>query len=90
MVIGVVVLANCASAPQDDPEALIEFQKLNDPIEPTNRAIFSFNQGLDKVIVKPVTGFYRAITPGPAREAVHSFLENLRTPVILTNDVLQG
>ena len=90
LVFSVMVLSNCASAPKGDPEALAEFQKLNDPIEPTNRAIFSFNQGLDKVVIKPVTGFYRTVTPEPAREAVHSFLENLRTPIILTNDILQG
>ncbi|MDG2033030.1 MAG: MlaA family lipoprotein, partial [Rhodospirillales bacterium] len=79
MVFSVLVLVNCASAPKGDPEALAEFQKLNDPIEPTNRAIFSFNQGLDKVVIKPVTGFYRTVTPAPARDEVHSFLENLRT-----------
>ena len=90
VVISVLMLANCASAPKGDPETFAEFQKLNDPIEPTNRAIFSLNQGLDIVVIKPVTGFYRAVTPAPLREAVHSFLENLRTPVILTNDILQG
>ena len=90
VVISVFVLSNCASAPKGDPETLAEFQKLNDPIEPTNRAIFSLNQGIDKAIIKPITGFYRTITPAPAREAVHSFLENLRTPVILANDILQG
>ena len=90
VIISVLVLSNCASAPKGDPETLAEFRKLNDPIEPTNRAIFSLNQGLDKLIIKPVTGFYRTITPAPAREAVHNFLENLRTPVILTNDILQG
>ena len=90
VLLSVVVLANCASAPKDDTEALAEFQKLNDPIEPANRAIFSFNQGLDAAVIKPVTGFYRAIAPAPVREAIHSFLENLRTPIIFANDLLQG
>ena len=90
VLISILVLANCASAPKSDPESLAEFQKLNDPIEPANRAIFSFNQGLDQVIIKPVTGFYRAVAPEPAREAVSSFLGNLRTPTILANDILQG
>lgn len=90
VVISVFLLSNCASAPKGDPETLAEFQKLNDPIEPTNRAVFSLNQGLDKLIIKPITGFYRTITPAPARDAVHSFLANLRTPVILANDILQG
>ena len=86
----IIVLTSCASAPKGDPEALSELQKLNDPIEPTNRAIFGFNQAVDKVVIKPVTGFYRAVTPAPIREGVHNFLSNIRTPIILTNDVLQG
>ena len=90
LILGVMVLSNCASAPQNEPEALAEFEKLNDPIEPTNRAIFGFNQGLDQVVIKPVTGFYRAVTPTFVREATYSFLKNLRSPVILANDFLQG
>jgi len=88
--LGILLLANCALAPKDDPEALAEFQKLNDPIEYTNRGIFSFNQALDKIIIKPVTGVYRTIAPAFVREAIHNFLQNLRTPVILANDLLQG
>ncbi|MEK9679351.1 MAG: MlaA family lipoprotein [Rhodospirillaceae bacterium] len=84
------VLANCASAPEGDPEALAEYHKINDPAEPTNRAIYKFNDVLDKAVIKPVTGVYRAIFPDPIREAIHNFLQNLRTPVILANDLLQG
>lgn len=86
----VAVLAGCASAPKNDPEALAEFQKLNDPAEPLNRDIFDFNKGLDDAVIKPVTGAYRAVAPDPARRGVHNFLNNLRTPVILANDLLQG
>ena len=90
MLFGILLMANCASPPKNDPEALAEFEKLNDPIELTNRGIFSFNQFLDKIVIKPATGIYRTITPVVLREAIHSFLQNLRTPVILTNDLLQG
>ncbi|MBT3917216.1 MAG: VacJ family lipoprotein [Rhodospirillaceae bacterium] len=85
-----VTLASCASAPRDDAEALAEYNKINDPIEPTNRFIFSFNQGLDKGIIKPVTSLYRALFPEVVRTGVHNFLNNLKTPVVLANDVLQG
>ena len=94
--VGVLVLAvavgvaGCATPPKDDPEALTEYQKLNDPIEPTNRAIFEFNLGLDRFLIKPVTGAYRAIAPQPVRDGVHNFLQNLRAPVIFANDLLQG
>jgi phospholipid-binding lipoprotein MlaA len=84
------VVAACASPPKDDPEALAEYQALNDPAEPTNRAIFSFNRGVDKYVLKPVTRGYRAIAPDTVRRGVHNFLNNLRTPVILFNDLMQA
>jgi phospholipid-binding lipoprotein MlaA len=90
VVMAVVVLASCASAPEGDPEALAEYNKINDPIEPANRAFFAFNRLLDRLILKPITGIYRTITPSVIRESVHNFLNNLRTPVILANDLLQG
>ena len=90
LVFSVLILANCASAPDNDPEALAEFRKLNDPVEPFNRTIFGFNQGLDKAFIKPVTGAYRAIAPEPVRRSVHNVLDNLRTPQVFINDVLQG
>lgn len=85
-----VVMAGCASAPQNDPEALAEFEKLNDPAEPTNRAIFEFNRGADRYVIKPVTGAYRAVAPQEVRDGVHNFLQNLRSPIIFANDVMQG
>ena len=88
--LSLMLLVNCASAPSNDPEAQAEYEKLNDPIEVANRGIFGFNQFLDKILIKPVTGVYRAVTPAPLRKAFHNFLQNLRTPVILANDLLQG
>ncbi len=88
--LAVVMLASCAAAPKNDPESVAEYQKINDPAEPTNRFIFSFNQGLDKVIIKPLTSFYRGLFPDPLRKGVHNFLNNLKTPVVLANDILQG
>ena len=89
LLFAVLTLANCASAPSGDAEALAEHQKINDPGEPTNRFIFKFNQGLDAVIIKPVTSFY-SIFPEVLRTGVHNFLNNLKTPVVLINDILQG
>ncbi len=90
LILAVFTLASCASAPRDGAEALAEYNKTNDPVEPTNRFIFSFNQGLDKVIIKPVTSLYRAIFPDVVRNGIHNFLNNLKTPVVLINDILQG
>ena len=86
----VVTMANCASVPANDQEALAELKKINDPIEPTNRFIFNFNQGLDAAIIKPITGLYRGIFPSIIRDSIHNFMNNIKTPVVLANDVLQG
>mgnify|MGYP002525940833 FL=1 len=90
IVLAMFVLANCASAPENDPEALAEYQTINDPIEPANRTIFSFNLFLDRALFRPVTAIYRTIAPETVSEFIHNFLQNLRTPVILANDLLQG
>ena len=89
--VAIVLMAGCATPPPtDDKEAVAEYQRINDPIEPLNRAIFDFNQGLDKLIFKPVTAAYRAALPDGLRNSIHNFLINLRSPVIFFNDVMQG
>lgn len=89
--IALALLAGCATPPPaDDKEAVAEYQRINDPIEPLNRAVFGFNQGLDKLIIKPVTAAYRAALPDGLRRSIHNFLANLRSPVIFFNDVMQG
>ena len=86
-----VALVGCATAPDpSDPEAVAEYHEINDPGEPTMRAIFAFNQALDKAIVKPTALTYRKITSEKFRAKTHNFLNNLRSPVIFFNDVLQG
>ena len=79
----------CSSIPENDPEAAAEYRKINDPVEKANRYIFKFNQGVDNVVLKPITGIYR-IFPKIIRNSVHNFFHNLKTPVILANDILQG
>lgn len=62
----------------------------NDPIEPVNRAVFEFNRILDGLLLEPAAIMYRAATPRFVRTGVENFLFNLRTPVVLANDLLQG
>lgn len=63
---------------------------VNDPIEPVNRFIFGFNQIVEDVILRPISYTYNALMPDPGKEAVTSFLNNLSSPVVLANDLLQG
>lgn len=62
----------------------------NDPWEPVNRKIYTVNRGLDSVILKPVARGYRKLVPSFARRGVNNFFTNLRTPLVIVNDFLQG
>lgn len=61
-----------------------------DPFEGFNRAVFGFNNGVDRILIEPLARGYRAVTPGFVRTGVTNALHNLRSPVIFANDVLQG
>lgn len=85
------LLAGCAiRPPADDPEAVAEFEQLNDPLEPANRAIFRFNEAIDTVAIKPAAQGYRQVVPPFGRDRVGDFLANLRSPLVFANEVLQG
>lgn len=89
--IAVSLLAGCAQVPSaNDPEALAEYQEINDPIEPLNRAIFGFNRMVDTMLLRPVATLYKGVIPPVIQDLVNNFLNNLKTPVVLLNDVLQG
>lgn len=62
----------------------------NDPFEGTNRFFFDVNQVLDEVLLRPVAIGYRWITPEFARDGVRNFMNNLNSPVIFANDLMQG
>jgi phospholipid-binding lipoprotein MlaA len=61
-----------------------------DPWEPWNRAMFAFNDSVDKAALEPIARGYRAITPRFFRTGVSNALGNLRAPVVLANDILQA
>ncbi len=82
--------AGCATAPENDPEALAEWHEINDPIEPTNRAIFDFNLGLDRIIFRPLAEGYRWLFPDFLRDAIQNVLANIDEPVNFFNAALQG
>ena len=67
-----------------------EDEDINDPLEPMNRVIFSFNEFVNQYLLGPVAKGYNAVLPGVARRAIADFLANLNEPVVLANDLLQG
>jgi len=61
-----------------------------DPAEGFNRAMFSFNDGFDEAIGKPVATAYRNALPSPVRSAVRNFFANIADLWIGANNLLQG
>ena len=62
---------------------------VKDCFEGLNRATFSLNQGLDKVIFRPVANGYRKL-PSPVRNGTSNALENLSSLITIPNNILQG
>lgn len=87
--VAIAGLPGCATAPKD-PAARAEFEKDNDPIEPFNRAMFAFNKQMDGMFLRPAAVAFKEALPEPVQDGVHNFLSNLRGPVVLANDLLQG
>jgi phospholipid-binding lipoprotein MlaA len=84
-------LGGCATRPPaSDPAAVRAFAETNDRLEPLNRAMFDFDRGLDAAVVRPIAWTYLKVTPRQARDGVTNVLNNLRSPITLVNDVLQG
>ena len=61
-----------------------------DPLEPVNRAVYKLNDLGDRYLAKPIARGYEKYTPRAFRSGVHNFLENLRYPITIINDFLQG
>jgi len=78
--LALAVLSGCATTHADP----------RDPLEPFNRAMFEFNDTLDKAVLKPVAQGYKAVMPSPVRTGVTNFFSNLGDPWIALNQLLQG
>ena len=61
----------------------------NECFEKFSRGTLKFNQGLDRVIFKPIAKGYRAL-PVPVRSGTANFVGNLRSLLTFTNNLLQG
>jgi len=75
-----IALTGCASTHANNPV---------DPLEPLNRGIYQFNEGLDKAVLKPVARGYSAVVPPPIKMMVGNFFSNLDDIIVTANDLLQ-
>ena len=81
--------SNVEEAPPDIDMAAEDEDDVNDPIEPVNRFIFGFNEFFYAITLRPISKLYNFL-PQPVREAVSNVLDNISSPKVLANDVLQG
>lgn len=65
-------------------------EKNVDPYEKFNRAMFTFNDKLDRLILRPIAKVYNTITPSPIHKGITNFFANVDMLVTIPNDLLQG
>jgi len=79
VLLAVVLMAGCATG--KDPR---------DPFEGFNRGVYTFNDELDKAILRPTAEAYRVILPQFVRSSVSNFFSNINDIVVALNNLLQG
>ena len=62
---------------------------VNDPLEGYNRAMYQFNDMVDRAITKPAAKGYDAIVPDPISQGISNFFSNLNEITVILNDLLQ-
>ena len=61
-----------------------------DPWEGWNRRVHAFNNAVDRTVARPLARAYVAAVPRPVRLGVGNFFDNLRQPLTMVNQLLQG
>ncbi len=67
-----------------------EGPRVADPIEPWNRAMYHVNDKLYFWLFKPAAKGYRYVVPGDVRGIFSKLYENLKAPIRIVNNFLQG
>ncbi|MDZ5646070.1 VacJ family lipoprotein [Nitrospirillum sp. BR 11828] len=81
----------CAHKPDSTPaQPALAGPEANDPLEGMNRGVFWFNDQVDQAVLRPVAQAYRWAIPPALRDAVSNVLNNVRSPLTLANNLLQG
>jgi phospholipid-binding lipoprotein MlaA len=79
---GIAIASGCATVPRSEDGT--------DPLQNVNRSVFTFNERLDKAIIKPAADAYVRVTPKPVRTAVSNFFDNISYVDVILNDFLQA
>lgn len=82
---GAALALACAMAAAGGAQA-----QVNDPIEPVNRAIFRFNDTVDRAVIRPVAETYVKIVPRLVRNGVSNVFGNVSDAFSAVNSLLQA
>jgi len=87
--------ATPADTTQEDEEPINNDVKeepplVKDPLQPYNRAIFTFNDKAYHYFIKPIYTGYNSMIPEKARVSVRNFFTNVKMPVRFFNCLFQG
>ncbi len=90
-IISIFLLAFNANAGSDNELKInkVQTKEIKDCFEKLNRATFSFNQSLDKAIIKPIAKGYRKL-PDQIQIGTSNVVNNLSNLITIPNNVLQG
>ena len=64
--------------------------EIYDPFESLNRLTFTFNETVREYFLSPIVKWYNANLPDVARDSIENFLNNISSPAVLANDILQA
>jgi phospholipid-binding lipoprotein MlaA len=79
-----LAVTGCASLPAG------HIADSRDPWERYNRAMFEFNDNVDRAVVKPVAEAYRDYVPELVQVTLRNFFGNLRDVAVTIHQLLQG
>jgi phospholipid-binding lipoprotein MlaA len=78
-------------SPDDEDEFMFgEKSSIYDPLEPFNRAVFSFNSAFDRAMFAPLARAYSKAVPPCIQDAAKNVVSTFFTPIRLVNFALQG
>lgn len=78
-----LLVVRCAGMPTNGSDVY-------DPFEKENRVFFDVSLTLDRAVLRPAAVAYSRALPQTVRDSVRNFIDNLSSPVVFANDVLQG
>ncbi|ARP84878.1 MlaA family lipoprotein [Bordetella genomosp. 9] len=76
-----IALGGCATVKNPDPR---------DPWEGFNRGVYTFNDKVDRAVLRPIAVGYTKVTPQPVQSCIHNIFNNVGDIWSAANSMLQG